>query len=64
MHNNTLNPSRVANRISAHKAMAVAALHADSSLSTRLSRYNYHIQRARSLELLGSVRKPKKYDFL
>lgn len=36
-------------RIAAHKAMAYAALHADSSLSTRLKRYNDHQAKARAL---------------
>ena len=45
-----LNPSPRCIRVAAHKAMALAALHANSSLSTRLARYNHHIQRARALE--------------
>ena len=36
-------------RIAAHKAMARAALHADSSLSTRLKRYNDHQAKARAI---------------
>lgn len=44
----TLNPSK--NRALAHRRMALAALHADSSLSVRLSRYNHHIHIARQLE--------------
>lgn len=36
-------------RIAAHKAMAYAALHADSSLSTRLNRYNNHMDKARAI---------------
>lgn len=36
-------------RIAAHKAMAYAALHADSSLSTRLKRYNDHMSKARAI---------------
>lgn len=36
-------------RIAAHKAMARAALHADSSLSTRLNRYNEHMSKARAI---------------
>lgn len=36
-------------RIAAHKAMARAALHADSSLSTRLNRYNDHMSKARAI---------------
>lgn len=36
-------------RIAAHKAMAYAALHADSSLNVRLARYNNHMSKARAL---------------
>lgn len=36
-------------RIAAHKAMAYAALHADSSLSTRLKRYNDHMSKAQAI---------------
>ena len=32
------------------RAMAVAALRSDSSLSTRLHRYNAHMTKARALE--------------
>jgi len=48
----TLNPSTVSirNRAAAHKAMAIAALHADMSLSVRLARYNAHMAQARSIE--------------
>lgn len=49
-HNNTLNPSALQDRAAAHRAMAVAALHSDSSLSVRLKRYNHHITVARTLE--------------
>lgn len=42
-------------RIRAHRAMALAALRADSSLATRLSRYQHHMQRARVLEAEGSA---------
>ena len=45
-----LNPSPRCIRVAAHKAMALAALHANSSLSNRLARYNHHMQRARALE--------------
>lgn len=44
------NPSALRERASAHRAMALAALRADSSLSTRLSRYNHHMSVARALE--------------
>ncbi|WP_146749650.1 MULTISPECIES: hypothetical protein [unclassified Pseudomonas] len=49
-----LNPSK--NRAAAHKAMALAALRADSSLRTRLARYNDHMAKARALEAQGGVR--------
>ncbi len=39
-----------ANRAAAHRAMAMAALYADSSLAVRLRRYNHHMDIARSLE--------------
>ncbi len=47
----TLNPSKA--RAAAHKAMAFAALHANSSLSVRLARYNAHMTKARNLEVGG-----------
>lgn len=37
------------NRIAAHKAMAAAALRADSSLNVRLARYNSHMSKARAI---------------
>ena len=40
-------------RAAAHRRMAIAALHADSSLSTRLARYQHHISKARALEAVG-----------
>jgi hypothetical protein len=43
----TRNPSA---RAAAHRAMARAALFADSSASTRLKRYNRHMAKARTLE--------------
>lgn len=43
----TRNPSA---RAAAHRAMARAALFADSSASTRLKRYNHHTEKARRLE--------------
>lgn len=49
----TLNPSKI--RAAAHRAMALAALHADSSLRTRLTRYNQHMSKARALETIGGV---------
>lgn len=44
----SLNPSKI--RAAAHRAMALAALHANSSLSVRLKRYNAHMEIARALE--------------
>lgn len=46
----TQNPSVNSGKAAAHRAMAMAALHADSSLSVRLKRYNQHMETARSLE--------------
>ncbi|UCP00187.1 hypothetical protein LF844_10370 [Metapseudomonas lalkuanensis] len=43
----TLNPSSRSIRALAHRAMAFAALRANSSLSTRLARYNHHMHLAR-----------------
>ncbi len=48
-----LNPSKI--RAAAHRAMALAALHANSSLATRLSRYNAHMSKARALDAAGGV---------
>ena len=47
------NPSK--NRASAHRAMALAALHANSSLATRLARYNVHMSKARAIEAVGGA---------
>jgi hypothetical protein len=44
------NPSTASTRAAAHRAMALAALHADSSLSVRLKRYNDQMAKARALE--------------
>jgi hypothetical protein len=49
-HATTRNPSALCERASAHRAMAVAALRTDSSLSVRLKRYNHHMSVARALE--------------
>ena len=49
-HPHALIPSKI--RAAAHRAMAIAALHADSSLSVRLTRYNHHMDRARALTAL------------
>ncbi len=48
-----LNPSKI--RAAAHRAMAIAALHADSSLSVRLKRYNAAMAKARVLEAAGGA---------
>lgn len=48
-----LNPFK--NRAAAHRAMALAALHANSSLATRLARYNAHMSKARALESVGGA---------
>ena len=45
-----LNPSVTSDKAAAHRAMAIAALHADSSLSVRLKRYNTQMAIARTLE--------------
>jgi hypothetical protein len=47
------NPS--APHAAAFRAMALAALRADSSLSVRLTRYNHHMARARALEAAGGA---------
>lgn len=49
----TRNPSAIRARAAAHRQMAMSALHADSSLSTRLRRYNAHMAIARDLEAQG-----------
>ena len=49
-----LNPSKI--RAAAHRAMARAALHANSSLRSRLARYNSHMEKARALEATGGVK--------
>lgn len=48
-----LNPSALRQRAAAYKARAIAALHADSSLSVRLRRYNTAMTKARALEAQG-----------
>ncbi|WP_045812116.1 hypothetical protein [Halomonas sp. KO116] len=40
----------LSSRAAAHRAMAKAALFANSSASTRLKRYNHHIEKAQQLE--------------
>lgn len=49
-HDPTRNPSALYERAHAHRAMALAALRSDSSLASRLRRYNHHITIARTLE--------------
>ncbi|MFC0709746.1 hypothetical protein [Azorhizophilus paspali] len=49
-HALTRNPSALRQRAAAYRAMALAALRADSSLYVRLRRYNHHINIARALE--------------
>jgi hypothetical protein len=44
------NPSALRKRAQAHRAMALAALRADSSLSVRLKRYNAAMAKARAFE--------------
>lgn len=46
----TPTPSVNLSKAAAHRAMAIAALHADSSLATRLKRYNAAMTKARTLE--------------
>ncbi|WP_225775928.1 hypothetical protein [Pseudomonas sp. Marseille-Q5115] len=48
-----LNPSRL--RALAHRRMALAALRADSSLASRLKRYNHHMEIVRTLETIGGA---------
>lgn len=43
------------NRAAAHRAMAFAAMAADSSASVRLARYRKHITRSRHLLALAGV---------
>lgn len=50
-----LNPSVTSDKAAAHRAMAMAALHADSSLSVRLKRYNIQMAIARTLETAGAL---------
>lgn len=46
-------PSKI--RALAHRRMALSALHADSSLTVRLKRYNHHMALVRTLEAKGGV---------
>lgn len=49
-----LNPSRI--RAAAHRAMAMAALRANSSAAVRLRRYNHHMSIARGLDASGGAK--------
>lgn len=49
-----LSPSKIS--ALAHRRMAISALHADSSLATRLKRYNHHMALVRALEGQGGVK--------
>ncbi len=49
-HDPARNPSALRARARAHRAMAMAALRSDTSLSTRLRRYGRHMDTARALE--------------
>lgn len=51
----TRNPSALRKRAAAHRQMALTALHADSSLSSRLRRYNHHMMIARDLEAVEAL---------
>lgn len=53
-HIHAQNPS-VTNRVAALKARAISALHANSSLKVRLTRYNIAMQKARALEIQGGA---------
>lgn len=53
-HTHAQNPS-VTNRVAALKARAISALHANSSLKVRLTRYNSAMQKARALEIQGGA---------
>lgn len=55
-HTLTLNPFK--SLAARYRAKALSALHADSSLSVRLARYNAAITKARQLEALASTTKP------
>lgn len=49
-HPHALNPSALREHAAAQRALAIAALRADSSLSVRLARYNAAMTKARALE--------------
>ena len=49
------NPPVTSGKAAAHRAMAIAALHGDSSLSVRLRRYNLHMEKALGIEVSGQL---------
>lgn len=49
----TLNPSKA--RAAFHRACAIASLYSESSLSSRLKKFNSHMDRARALENAGGA---------
>ncbi len=51
----TLNPSVESSKAAAHRAMAFAALRANSSLAVRLARFNSHMAKSRALETVGGA---------
>ena len=53
-HSHARNPSNT-RRSAAFRAIAFSALHADSSLSVRLARYNSAMAKARALEAVGGA---------
>ncbi|MGX5217499.1 hypothetical protein ACVTMO_02420 [Pseudomonas segetis] len=54
-HSHAPNPLSFQQHIASLKARAISALHADSSLSVRLARYNEAMRRARALEAKGGA---------
>ncbi|SNR79049.1 hypothetical protein SAMN05216255_0194 [Pseudomonas segetis] len=54
-HLHALNPPPIQQHIASLKARAISALHADSSLSVRLARYNEAMRRTRALETKGGA---------
>lgn len=55
MQSTIQDPSVLVSKANAHRAMAMAALHADSSLSVRLKRYNAAMAKARALDAQGGA---------
>jgi hypothetical protein len=54
-HSHARNPSNPSTHADAFRAMAFAALRADTSLKHRLARYNHHMAKARALESVGGA---------